>query len=316
MSSELKLGVDVGGTKTAYGIFDETGKLIAKGREPTDISLHADDFLKHLAASLNTFVESQGRSIDEISGIGIGMPGYIRQPEGYIITDSNIPNLAGCAFKEKLENIMGRKVILDNDTHAAALAESRHGAGVGYRNMIYCAVSSGIASAMIINGELFSGSYGFSGESGHMLITPDEGIRCDCGKQGCFMSWCSGIMIVRHIKNWIENGEKTRMTEMAGGEDKISCETISKAASEGDEMALRAIEQMQHYLSLWLFNLYIFTNINCFVLGGGLVKMGNEFWDEVFRRFRKLDSSGMPVYFKFADLKDDTGIIGAYELLG
>jgi glucokinase len=310
------VGVDVGGTKVAYGLFDARKRRVARGVEATSQGLAPERFLEGLVEGIVGLCAGQGVDVRDLRGVGIGMPCFIRQADGHIIKSSNIPTLHDFSARAMLTDLLeGTPVELGNDTHAAALAESRGGAGQGRENMLYCSVSSGIASAPIIGGRLFRGSYGFSGESGHMLITPGQGVRCACGKQGCFMSWCSGHMIVQHVRNWIAAGEQTAMVALAGGIDNITTAEIRQAAEEGDSLALRAIEQMQHYLALWLFNLYVFTNIDCFVLGGGLLKMGTAFWQEVERRFCDLNDSDCPACFLSAQLGDDTGIIGANEFL-
>jgi glucokinase len=208
------------------------------------------------------------------------------------------------------------RILLDNDTHVATLAEHHLGAGRGFDNMIYCAVSTGLASGFIINGTIFRGRYGWAGESGHALVDPDDpdAMACGCRNTGCLMSWCSGAGIVRHIKKWIAAGEKTMLTELAGDADHINATHLDAAWDAGDPMARRAVEQMAKYLSIWLYNLYASFNINCFVLGGGLIKMGDKLFGRIRTRFDEFNQDERPVYFKFAELKEDVGIIGAAEL--
>jgi len=134
-------------------------------------------------------------------------------------------------------------------------------------------------------------------------------------------------MIIKHIEKWIEAGEKSIITGIAGNE-KMTCNHLSTAYNKGDPLARRAISQMVNYLGIWAYNLYVTLNINCFVFGGGLIKMFHELNDsstgglvnamkEVFNKYNK---NSMPVYFKEAELSnsmtgDDFGIIGAAELL-
>ncbi|MDR0497481.1 MAG: ROK family protein, partial [Treponema sp.] len=223
-----------------------------------------------------------------------------------------------------MEKLRGIHIIIDNDAHAAAIAEHRHGAGRGFNNMLYCPVGTGISSGIIINGSIFRGSYGWAGESGHMILTPDEGVMCGCRNQGCFMSWTSGSMIIRHIEKWILAGEKSIITGIAGNE-KLNCNHLSLAYNRGDLLARRAIAQMVKYLGVWTYNLYVTLNINCFVFGGGLIKMFREFekgvslLDAMKEVFDKYNKNSMPVYFKEAELSnslgDDFGMIGAAELV-
>lgn len=181
--------------------------------------------------------------------------------------------------------------------------------------MLYCPVSTGISSGIIINNQLFRGSYGWSGESGHMLVTPGSGIACGCGNQGCLMSYCSGGMIVKHIQQWIDEGEETLMVQLAGSPEKINGHHICEAYDLGDSMAQKAVEQMAQYMGVWLYNLYLILNINCFVLGGGLLNFGDRLFKRVREIFDEYNQDDMPVYIKYAKLGDDFGIIGAAELL-
>ena len=306
------IGIDVGGTKIAFGLFDEDRRLLTTLRVPTPQELDAEAFLAYLAQKAKSIGLRRN-----LSGVGIGLPCFIRQPEGHIIKSSNIPALRDVRAKALLEQLLpGVAIAIGNDTHAAGLAESRHGAGKAFSNILYCSVSSGISSAPILSGKLFLGSYGFAGESGHMIATPGQGLHCPCGKQGCYMSWCSGHMIVRHIQQWIAEGGKTRMLDLADGNPEwITTVELREAWEKGDAMAARAVEQMQQFFALWFFNLYTFTNINCFVLGGGLLYMGETFWNEVYRRFYDMEDGGCPVFFERASLGDDVGTIGANELL-
>ncbi len=312
------VGIDIGGTKIAYGLFDGNNKLIDKTRSLTPQNLLAEDFFQYVKRDVEKIANQNNIFLADIEGIGVGMPGSIRYPDGYVVVNSNIPKLAGFGAGDYLKKIfLNTNIEVDNDAHAAALGESRYGAGRGFDNMIYCAVSSGISSAMVIGGKIFKGSNGFSGESGHMLITPDQEreVYCPCGNDGCFMSWCSGQMITKHVHKWIAEGEKTKISDMVKCPKEISTLEIMKAWEQGDMLAKKAIEQMQHYFALWFFNIYVFVNIDCFVLGGGLLKLGNRFWNEIYKQFEGYKKTNSKVTFKEAELGDDMGIIGAHELL-
>ena len=172
-----------------------------------------------------------------------------------------------------------------------------------------------IGSGIIIDGKLFRGSSGFAGESGHTILTPGQGIACGCGNQGCVQSYASGGMIVRHIRQWIDAGEQTLMVQLAGAPEKIDARHLEMAARAGDAMALRALDQMALYLGVWVFNLYITLNINCFVFGGGLVNMGELLFGRVRQVFDSYCHTEEPVEFLFAQCGQEAGLLGALELL-
>jgi len=148
-----------------------------------------------------------------------------------------------------------------------------------------------------------------------MIATPGEGVECGCGNRGCYMSWCSGSMIVKHIRNWIAAGEKTIITELAGGVENIDAVVLNAAHEKGDVMAVKAFNQMIHWLGLWFYNLYVSYNVNCFVLGGGLVNMGEKLLAPVREVFDTYNHDERPVQFKTAECTEHGGVLGAAELV-
>jgi glucokinase len=311
------IGIDVGGTKTAYGLFDRDRTLVDRSEARSDPTLSAEAFLDDVVRSCRRITSEAGLSIDGLRGIGIGMPSFVLYEEGRIVKTANLPHLRNFPARSYLREHLGGgvRILLDNDCHTGALAEHRHGAGRGFKHMLYCAVSTGISSGIIINNELFRGRYGWSGESGHMIVTPGAGIECGCGNRGCLMSYCSGSMIVKHVQNRIAAGEATIMTDLAGGSDKINACTVAQAYDLGDGMACWALEQMARYLSVWVYNLYETLNINCFVFGGGLLRFGERLFPHMRDLFDEYNKNDLPVFFKEAELGADFGLVGAAELL-
>jgi glucokinase len=314
MSGRYTIGVDVGGTKIAYGLFFE-GKLLQRQQHPVDKDTDGPRLCDTMIDAVHGLLAENQLELQHLAGIGIGMPSYILYSEGYILITSNLEHVRQFAMRDYIQNKLNISVEIDNDCNAAALAEYRHGAGKGSQHMLYCAVSTGIANGMIIHGELFRGSYGWAGESGHMLITPDEGVPCGCGNQGCFMSNSSGSMIVRHIQKRLLAGQPSILPELAGGAQKINCSHVIQAYHRQDELAVWAVEHMAHYLALWLYNLYQVLNINLYVFGGGLTHFGDALFDRVRDEFNRYNRIDQPVYFRLAELGDDSGIIGASEMV-
>lgn len=309
-------GIDIGGTKVAFGVFGEDKTLLGKGKFSSDPSLTAEEFFQRVVQALQELLKELSLPLEGLAGVGIGLPSMVRYPQGEVVICAMLPALNGFGVKSCLERLLpGVQVEVDNDAHCAALAESRHGAGVGRPHMLYCPVSTGLSSAIIIDGKLFRGSCGFAGESGHTIVTPGAGIPCGCGNTGCIQSYSSGGMIVRHIRQWISEGEETLMTQLAGSPEKIDARHLEMAAQAGDPMALRALDQMALYLGIWIFNLYMTLNIDCFVFGGGLINMGDLLFGRIRKVFDSYRQTDEPVDFLFAQCGQDAGILGALELL-
>ena len=313
---QYSIGIDVGGTKTAYGLFDGQKNLVRGLNHPSDPEYTPEEFFGKIAANIRDLMSACGVAEEDLLGVCLAMPSFILYDEGYIIKTSNLVKIKEFPARAWLtEKLGGIKVVLDNDARAAGMAEYRYGAGKGFDKMFFCPLSTGISSSLIINGQPFRGSYGWAGESGHAIATPGEGLECGCGNRGCYMSWCSGSMIVQHIKNWIAAGEKTIMTELAGSPEKIDSIILEKAFDKGDAMAAKALNQMTRWLGVWFFNLYVTFNVNCFVVGGGLVNMGDKLLAPIRRVFDEYNHDIRPVYFKTAECGDKCGILGAAELV-
>ena len=313
---QYTIGIDVGGTKTAYGVFDRQKNLIRRLTHKSEADCSPEAFFDLIAANVRELLSDSDLAMKDLLGIGLGMPSFILYDEGYIIKTSNLTRIKNFPARSYLsEKLEGVQVILDNDARAAGMAECRYGAGRGFENMFFCPLSSGISSSLFIGGRPFRGSYGWAGESGHMIATPGEGLLCGCGNRGCYMSWCSGAMIVQHIRNWIAAGEKTLMTEMAGASENIDSIILERAYDSGDPMAVKALNQMIHWLGVWFFNLYVTFNVNCFVLGGGLVNMGEKLLGPIRLAFDNYNHDERPVHFKIAECGENCGILGAAELV-
>lgn len=311
MEKKYIFGIDAGGTKVAYGLFDREGNLLDKYQHPTDIQADGPAFSEQLIKTINEILKEHQTTLEEVYGVGICMPSYIRFEKGYIHMTSAMVNIKDFAMRDYLEERLGVKVVLDNDSNAAALAEYRRGAGRGCENMVYMAVSTGIGSGIIINRNLFRGSYGWAGESGHMLDTPDAGIMCGCGNYGCFMSQISGRNLPKRLAIRMMEGKESLLSRA----EKLNGEALLKAYEAGDELAKEQIEHMAHHLAVCVYNVYQLLNINVFVFGGGLTNLGDVLFGRVREEFDRYDHIKMPVEFRFAELKTDFGIIGAAELL-
>ena len=166
-----RIGVDVGGTKIAYGLFDEKDNLVDTFRQPTDAAIDGPALSDQILYRIHELINSNQITEKDLTGIGICMPSFILFDQGYICMTSAMENVKEFAMRDYLAQRLSVPVVLDNDSNCAALAEYRFGAGRGSRHMIYMAASTGIGSGLILNGEVFRGSYGWAGESGHMLIT-------------------------------------------------------------------------------------------------------------------------------------------------
>ena len=311
LEKDYVIGIDAGGTKVAYGLFNSVGAIVDRMQHPTDAEADGPTFSDQVTLNVKTLMTKHALTFERLAGIGIGMPSFILYDEGRILMTSVMTKIKDFPMREYLEARLPTRIVLDNDSNAAAIAEFRHGAGRGARHMVYMSVSTGLGSGLIFDGKLFRGTYGWAGESGHMLATPNAGVLCGCENSGCYMSYVSGKFIPVHVKAGLENGFQSDLLDP----DTVDGCMLLDAERQGDKLACHVIEQMAHYMAVCVYNIYQLLNINTFVFGGGLTNLGDTLFKRVYELFNEYNKIPLPVHFKMAELKADFGIIGASELL-
>ncbi len=310
MHDQYVIGIDAGGTKLAYGLFDGSGKLIDRRQHATDADADGPAFADTMIDNIQSILQKNNISGGAFLGAGVCMPSFILYDQGLILMTSAIPRVKNFPIRDYMESKLGSAIALDNDSNAAALAEYRHGAGRGTKHMVYVVIGTGLGSGIIIDGEVFHGSYGSAGECGHMIATPGSGVMCGCENAGCYMSYSSGRFLPHHVRRRLEEGAESELTaEAANGK------SLLEGYNKGDALAIEIIEQMAKYIGLCLYNVYQLLNINTFVFGGGLTNFGAALFDRVREVFDSYNHIALPVYFKLAEIKDNFGIIGAAELI-
>ena len=313
----LAIGVDVGGTKVAAGVVDEDGRIIAKLKRSTPAASpqRTEQAIADAVTELLAADQVAGR---HVAAIGLGAAGFVDSARATMLF---APNLAWRdePLKQRVEERLGREVVVENDANASAWAEARFGAARGYRDMMLVALGTGIGAAILIGGELYRGRWGMAGEPGHVRVVPD-GRLCGCGNRGCWEQYCSGTALVAEAREFARRtpGGAIRLLQLAGGEpDRISGPVITHAASEGDPAALRCFQIVGGWLGQGLADLAAVLDPGCFVIGGGVSGAGELLLDPTRAAFeRALTGRGhRPLAeIKVAQLGEDAGIVGAADL--
>jgi len=238
------IGIDAGGTKVAYGLFDCDGKIIDRRQHATDADTDGAAFSDVLIENIKELIKSNDLSFERLAGVGVGMPSFIKSDTGYVYRTSAMTGIKEFAMRDYLEARLPVRIVLDNDANAAALAEHRYGAGRGNRHMVYVVIGTGFGSGIIIDGKVFSGSYGAAGECGHMLATADEGLMCGCENKGCYMSYIAGRLLPQRVRLGLDEGIKSELTP-----ETVCGKRLLAAYEKGDALALKLIDQMAHYIA-------------------------------------------------------------------
>jgi glucokinase len=299
--------IDIGGTKIAAGIVNETGQILARAECPTDSARSFADGLKQMTTLLRETAAHVGAAA-QLRGIGIGCTGPVNPQAGTLGHIEFMPDWSGANLVAELEREFGVTAAIENDADAAALGEAAWGAGRGAHSFIYITVSTGIGGGLIIDSHLYRGVDGAHPEIGHHVIDP-SGPLCFCGAYGCWESLASGLALARFFKT---DGDLDGLSAF----ENLDARSICAAAERGDPRALAAVAREAHYLGLGLANLITLFIPDVIALGGGLMNSRHLFWGKIQETIRA--NCGLVPFEKVrlvpAALGPQTGLAGAAQV--
>jgi glucokinase len=308
----LTIGVDVGGTKVAAGVVDDSGRIIEKLRRSTPAA-RPDSTVEVIAGVVTELLSRY-----EVDAVGIGAAGFVDETRSTVLF---APNLAWRdePVEKLVEERIGRPVVVENDANAAAWAETMLGAARGQDHMMLITVGTGIGAGIVVDGKLYRGRFGTAGEPGHYRVVPD-GRLCGCGNRGCWEQYASGSALVAEARDFARRSPEAavRLLQLGGGSaEGIDGPAVTAAAREGDVGAVRCFDIVGGWLGAGLADLTAILDPGCFVIGGGVSEAGElllgparaAYEQHVTgRAYRELAD------VRLAELGSDAGLIGAAHL--
>src|SRR3984893_17326256 len=248
----LTLGVDIGGTKVAAGLVDAKGTILFQTRVPMPAREDAAAGFAALARAINAVFAAQPQARAALTGIGICAPGPLDPIRGVVLNPPNLPCWHNFPLAAEVQRAFHVCAKVDNDANAAALAEAVWGAGVGFRNVLYATLGTGIGTGIIFDKRIYHGRTGSAAEGGHVSIDYN-GPRCGCGKRGCIEALCSGPAIAQRARTRLtESNEESRMRALVGGNlENLTAEHVAEALHAGDAIAREVLEATADLLTVW-----------------------------------------------------------------
>lgn len=311
----FRIGIDIGGTGIQSGIVTDDGRIIEKISIKTRIDLPFEDQIRLLAESLKQLIANAGLSEEDISSVGVGIPGIADAKTGDIVKCTNM-NWHYLPFRTEFQKWINKPVLIDNDANVAALAESVAGISAGSSSSVFVTIGTGIGSGIILNGKIWSGAHGIGGELGHTIIRLD-GDECSCGNHGCLERYCSANALIRMAKEHIgEHPDSVIMKYSQNDPEKINAKIIIDAARENDPYASLVYEYYVSCVAQALANIVNFIDPEIIVIGGGVSKAGSFLLDAIREKvpdYVLFNTLPLPE-IKLATLGPEAGIIGAAML--
>ncbi len=300
-AGSYSIGVDLGGTNLRVAAVDENGCMLHKRSVPTDFDQGPEGVIANMAAGIREIDASL--AAHQLSGIGVGIPGFVDSNTGVILGAANLPGFDGFPIRDELRSHLGTKIILENDANAAALGEKWIGAGREVDDLILITLGTGIGGGIVSGGKVLRGFRGMAGEIGHMTVFPD-GNPCGCGNCGCLEKHASASAIAA-------------MGNMMGiGTQRLSASQVYELASGGNTRAIQVFESMGRALGVAVANLVNLFNFPLYLISGGPLPAWDLFAPAMFTEIRKrsftFERTGTRV--ERAILGSDAGLYGAAYL--
>ncbi len=275
------LCIDIGGTKFSMAVFDE-GRMIRRESRSTDRQGGKDWMLDQIG-----MVGLQWKQELPLTGCGIGFGGPVDFPTQMVTLSTHVSGWSNFNLPGFIQSELGLPALMDNDANVGALGEGVHGAGVGYRPLLYMTLSTGIGGGILTEHGIYRGADSYAGELGHMTIHPN-GPQCLCGSKGCFERMCCGL--------WLE---------------KDYGKTARELLEDAEFTAKYVVD-----LAMGLKSAIMILNPACIVIGGGISKAADKLFIPLRQELRRQITpwSKARINVVPAKLGDDSVLYGAYEL--
>ena len=293
----MRIGVDLGGTKTEALALDDTGRELRRVR----VSTPQQDY-PETVRTIAQLVQNLERELGTQGTVGVGIPGTIVAATG-LVKNANSTWLNGQPLQRDLSDALSREVRCANDANCFAISEATDGAGVGAGVVFGVILGTGCGGGVVVRGALLTGPNGLAGEWGHTALpwpSAQEwpGPECYCGRRGCLETWISGPALERDFQR--VTGRTLRSAE------------IVTAAAGGEVNAEAALERLEDRIARGLSTVVDIVDPDVIVLGGGLSRIDRFYNGTISTRLRDYGFGGgvqTPILRNFHG--DSSGVRGA-----
>lgn len=295
----MTLALDIGGTKIAVGLVDDSGDIVYRAEQPTPRA-DAEAIWAVTDALLGQALAEAGGAVP---AVGISAAGPIDLPDG-TISPINITAWQRFPIVARVAARTGAPVRLGGDGLCTAMGEQWRGAGRGARFLLGMVVSTGVGGGLVLDGAPYDGRTGNAGHVGHVVVEPFGG-PCTCGGRGCVETVAAGPRMAQ----WA----RTQGWQAPASAD---AKELAAAAVAGDEVALRAFERAGRGLAAMIASVGAVCDLDLAVIGGGVSRSGPLLFDPLHAALEEYAGLSFLAGLRVvpAALGGDAGLVGAAAL--
>jgi glucokinase len=297
------LALDVGGTKLAAAVVDDTGRILGRGRVPSPTGTDPEVLYEALLACAAAALRGADVIPGDLDGVGVAAAGPMVWPSGEV-SPLNMPAWRGFPLRKRLaEEFASDRVLIHNDAVGLTVGEHWKGAGTGTSNLLGITVSTGVGGGLILDGRLYHGFSGNAGHVGHVVVELD-GPVCACGGRGCLEAIASGPNAVRHA---LDDGWRPKPGVVADGV------ALAAAAASGDEIALRNVARAGRAVGTAIASCANLLDLEVAAIVGGFSQSGPAFWEPLQKAFATHAGFSFAAACRVVpgQLRDTAGLLGA-----
>ncbi|NQT86770.1 ROK family protein [bacterium] len=312
----LGIGLDVGGTKLLAALVEPTGSIIARNRLDTPRTGKPADTVQAIIDVMQGLLDASLPKGAALGSIGLTIPGVVDAEKGLVVVTPNM-NLTGVRIAPQIEAAFGVPVAMGNDVNMGTLGEKWLGAAQRARSAVGIFVGTGIGGGVIVDDTLLTGAREAAGEIGH-LVMQIGGPRCGCGNDGCLEALASRTAIERDIRQALEDGRKSAVTELlAESGDLMKSGVLRRALKAKDKLVTEVMTRASEIIGYACQTVRHLLDPDVIVLGGGVVEACGRFVIPIVERVLESDKLGGARpggYVVESELGDDAVVLGAVAL--
>ena len=307
------IGVDIKKFAVNIGLINFKGDMMELKMNIPYKFENTPEAMEELCRLISSFIKKTKVNTEKILNININISGRVNPESGYSFSQFNFSERP---LAEVLTDKIGCQVCIDNDTRAMTYGEYLQGCVKGEKNIIFVNISWGLGIGIIIDGKIYTGKSGFSGEFGHINVFDNE-ILCHCGKKGCLETEASGSAIYRILQERIKKGECSILSGRANNQElPLTLEEIISAVNKEDLLCIEIVEEIGQKLGKQIAGLINIFNPELVIIGGTLSLTDDYIAQPIKTAIRKysLNLVNQDSVITVSKLKDRAGIVGACML--
>lgn len=304
------VGVDLMSNGLNLGLMNFNGELVKLDMDVPYEYRNSQEGLDELCGYVTDFIDQLDIAKERILNVGVNIPGRVNPEMGQSFSRFNFEERP---LVDLMAERIGCRVYIDNDTRSMTYGEMSKGVVKGEKDVIFINLSWGLGCGLILNGELYTGKSGFSGEFGHFPSFDNE-LLCHCGKRGCLETEISGMALHRNLLQSVKEGRQTLLAEqIMKDEASLTLDDIIDATLKEDLLCIELVEDIGQKLGRYLAGLINLLNPEMVIIGGSLARTGDSILQPVKSAVRKysLNMVNRDSAIVLSKLQGKAGVTGA-----